>query len=132
MNEKKARLCVVVASLILASPTLFLRYLPATDLPQYLAATTILQHLRDPHWDFARYYDTAWSRTLSWLPYVLMRGLATMLPLAAAMRVVLFAALVLQPIGVMAMLSALGKPRLYALLCFPLVYSSQFFWGLLA
>jgi hypothetical protein len=132
VSEARARWLVWTASVLLAAPMLVLRYLPMTDLPQYLAAGSILQHLHDPSWGYASYYEPAFGRTLSWLPYGLLRLLSLALPLELALRVVVFATQLMLPIAVAQMLSACGKPRLYALLMFPMVYSSQFYWGLIA
>jgi hypothetical protein len=114
---------------VFAAPTLFLAYLPMTDLPQHLAVASILLHFGDPGFGFDEFYEPAIGRTLYLLPCFLAVGLAQIMPLAFAMRVVVFLSAVAYPIGVFAVLRATGKSGALALLALPLMYNRAFFWG---
>jgi len=122
---------VLAASLLLAAPALVFAYLPMVDLPQHWAAVRILLSLNDPQFGFASHYVTAWKETLYVLPYALALGLAKLLPFEAAMRGTVFLSLLAYPIGVLALLRALGKPAWLGLLALPLVYNRAVFWGAL-
>jgi hypothetical protein len=117
------------AILALAAPTLFLAYLPMTDLPQHTAVVSMLQHIDDPRFGFGEFYELAPGRTLYFLPYALALGLAKFLPLALAMRVVVFLSAIAYPFGVLAVLRATGRAGILALLALPLMYNRAFFWG---
>ena len=125
------QLLVLAASGLLAAPALVFAYLPMTDLPQHWAEVRILHSLDDPQFGFAANYVTAWSDTLYWLPYALALGLAKLLPFEAAMRGTVFLSLLAYPLGVLALLRALGKPAWLGLLALPLVYNRAVFWGAL-
>jgi len=114
---------------VFAAPTLFLAYLPMTDLPQHIAVTSILLHIGDPSFGFDEFYEPAIGRTLYVLPNFLAVGLAQIMPLAFAMRVVVFLSAVAYPLGVFAVLRATGKSGVLALLALPLMYNRAFFWG---
>ncbi len=124
---------VVAAALLVASPILFVRYLPMTDLPQHLALAAILEHLDDRAYGFSDYYEPAADpgrRTLPYaLQFVLVRGLAGFVPLDLAMHGFVFLAAVSLPLGVLAVLRAQGKPSWLALLALPFVYNRAWFWG---
>ncbi len=126
--EPRARLLSALLLALLLAPAATLAYLPMTDLPQHLAAVSILWNLHDPAFGFAAWYETAWDRSLYALPYLLAMALAPF-SLEVGMRVVVVLSLASLPIGVFALLRALGKPEWLALLALPLVYNRVFFWG---
>lgn len=115
--------------LALAAPTLFLAYLPMTDWPQHIAVVSMLQHIDDPRFGFGEFYELAPERTLYFFTYALALGLAEFLPLALAMRLVVFLSAIAYPLGVLAVLRATGRPGILALLSLPLMYNRAFFWG---
>ena len=122
----------LLSALLLAAllaPCAVLAYLPMTDLPQHLATVSILLHLDDPRFGFAKFYEPAWDRTLYALPYLLTMAIARLAPLEVSMRIVVVLALVSLPVGIWALLRSLGKPEWLALLALPLVYNRAFFWG---
>jgi hypothetical protein len=104
-----------------------------TDLPQHLAVASILEHLGDPRFGFSDYYAPAGSWLLRVLSYAAQYGfvgfLSRILPLELAMRCFVFLSALAIPLGVVAILRALGKPVWLALLSVPLVYGRAFFWG---
>jgi hypothetical protein len=109
-------------------PALLLRYLPMTDLPQHLAVTSILAHAKSAALQSA-YFAPSYGRTLYLAPYAAMLALAKVMPLWTAMHVVVYATLLAYPAGLLALLSARGKPPLLALLGCPLVYDRAVSWG---
>ena len=117
------------ALVLLLVPAVTLAYLPMTDLPQHLAAVSILLNLNDPRYGFAAFYQTAWDRTLYALPYLMTMAFAPFASLELGMRVVVVLSLASLPIGLFALLRALGKAEWLALLSLPLVYNRAFFWG---
>ena len=74
------RLLALLLALLLA-PSVWLAYLPMTDLPQHLAVASILLHHDDPRFGFAAFYEPAWGRSLYLLPYL---GALALAPLALA------------------------------------------------
>jgi type IV secretory pathway VirJ component len=123
------RLLSALLLALLLAPAVWLAYLPMTDLPQHLAAASILWNLDDPRYGFSAWYRPAWDQTLYALPYLVTMAFAPFASLELGMRVVVLLALVSLPIGVFALLRALGKPEWLALLSLPLVYNRAFFWG---
>ena len=121
------------ATLLLAAPVLLVSYLPMTDLPQHLAATSILRHLDDPRYEFREYYvpaDDPALRALSYTAqYAVVRALSGPLSLEAAMHGFVFLSVLAIPLGVLGFLRALRKPAWLALLALPFVYNRAFFWG---
>jgi hypothetical protein len=117
------------AIVLLASPCLFLSYLPMTDLPQHAAVASMLEHLGDPAWGFDPWYERAVGRTLYWLGYGVSVGLSQVVGAEFALRVVAFLSAIAAPLGAYAVLRATGRPGRLALLTLPLVYHRSFFWG---
>jgi hypothetical protein len=121
------------AILVLGSPALFLAYLPVTDMPQHLAVAAMLTDPTGAERGFAEYYIPAPDPLRRLLSYsvqsAFLRGLGQGIPLEHAMRVFVFLSVVAYPLGVLAVLRALGKPTLLALLALPLAYNRAFFWG---
>ncbi len=114
---------------LLLAPSVWLTYLPMTDLPQHLAVASMLWNHADPRFGFAAYYEPAWGRSLYLLPYLGALAFAPFASLEAGMRVVIVLSLALLPLGTWALLRALRKPEWLALLSLPLVYNRAFFWG---
>lgn len=115
--------------LALCSPVLIFRYLPMTDFPQHLAVLSVLRNHLNPFYGFSDYFSVEPGRTLYWLPYGLALGLSTIMPLDLALRCVVFLSVLGLPLGLLALLTALGRPRVLALLGLPLAYNRAFFWG---
>jgi hypothetical protein len=90
---------------------------------------SILLHWGDPGFAFAESFELDFTRTLYLLPYGVAVALAQLLPLAIAMRVLVFASVVAYPLGVLAVLRATGRPAWLALLALPFTYDRAFFWG---
>ena len=119
----------LAAIVVLGLPTLVFSYLPMTDLPQHLAIASILEHHGDPSFGFATHYSVDVFHTPYLLPYALMLAFGKLMPLTAAMHVVVFLSVIAYPVGVLLLLRAAGKPSWLALLALPLVYNRALFWG---
>lgn len=117
------------AIVLLASPCLFLSYLPMTDMPQHAAIAAILEHLGDPAWGFDEWYERAYDRTLYLLAYGFTIALGQVLPAELAVRALAFVSSISYPLGAWALLRATGRPGTLALLTLPMVYDRTFFWG---
>ena len=124
-----ARWLLALLLALLLAPSVWLAYLPMTDLPQHLAVASILMNHTDPRFGFAAWYEPAWGRSLYLLPYLCTLALAPLVSLEGGMRIVVVLALALLPLGTWALLRALRKPEWLALLSLPLVYNRAFFWG---
>ena len=106
-------------------------YLPMVDLPQHYAMVSIFTHYHDPAYGFeARYTFDLLGRPYATV-YVLGAGLAKIMPLGAAMRIVVAACTVAPVLGARALLAATGRPRMWALLAVPFSFGSVWFWGFL-
>jgi hypothetical protein len=130
LDGKLARAASWALIAIACAPTLYLQFLPMTDLPQYLALSRILTHLHDPRFGFDAYYETALTKAPACLALYAWGWLARVLPLEAAKRCVCCAAVLAYPLGLAALLRALDKPIALALLGLPVVYACSFFLGL--
>src|SRR5947209_5012345 len=101
------------------------------DLPQHYAMVSVFAHYRDPAYGFAeRYTFDLFGRPYATV-YLLGAGLAKLMPLAAAMRIVVAACTVAPVLGLRALLTATGRPRAWALLAIPFAFGSLWFWGFL-
>ncbi len=125
----RAMIVPVAAAVLLAAPALLVRYLPMTDLPQHLAVASILRNIDDPLFGFSSYYEVALHKSLYLLPYLVVVALSYLVPLEIAMRWLVFAMLLLYPLGMLALLRASRRPALLMLLALPLVYNATVFWG---
>lgn len=115
--------------LALCAPALVFSYLPMTDLPQHVATTSMLAHLRDPAYGFADFFQIDLSRTLYLLPYGLGVALSQALSPQRALNGVVFLSLISLPLGIQLCLRALGRSPWPGLLALPLCYGRPFFWG---
>lgn len=117
------------AAFVLASPALWLSFIPFTDLPQHVAVVSILQHLHHDAFRFSEFFTIAPFQTLYWLPYAIAVPLTFFMSSKAAYTVVTFLSLIAYPLGLRALLKAYQKPGFYALFGLPFVYSRASFWG---
>lgn len=120
-----ACLCVSVLPLWVA------RHLPAVDLPQHLFLIHVLGHLADPS---LPYSSTFIARPgLTYLTfYYSVRALASLVGVEAALKVGLTVVLAGIPLAMLSLLRALGKSPWLALLTLPLLYTDNFYWGLVS
>lgn len=107
------------------------RYLPMVDLPQHYAMVSILVHLHDPAWGFAQRYTTDFAHRPYATVYWLGEGLAHLMPLGAAMRIVVAVCTVAPLAGAHALLVAIRRPRAWLLAATPFAFGSLWHWGFL-
>lgn len=120
-----------VAVAAVAGCCLAFRYLPMVDLPQHYAMVSIFTHYHDPAYGFdQRYTFDLLGRPYATV-YFLGAGLAKLMPLGAAMRIVVAVCTVAPVLGARALLAATGRPRVWALLAVPFSFGSVWFWGFL-
>ena len=104
--------------------------LPMMQLPQFEAMSRILWGLKDPVLGFSSYYRIDPTRGLSVLPLLLWGALGELLSWSIATRIMACLSAVLAPLGLCAVLRALDKPVLLALLGLPMMYGCSFYLGL--
>jgi hypothetical protein len=101
---------------------------PMVDYPQQLALAAILRWYNDPARRFRETYELA-----LWAPHglfkLLVAGLAWVLPINVAGRLVVSLCLVAVGAGALALCRRAGRPASYALLALALTYNYAFFWG---
>jgi len=119
--------CLVLSLL----PLWAARHLPAVDLPQHLFLIHVLGNLAAPS---LPYHDVYLARPgLTYLTfYYSVRGMAALVGVEAAMKVWLTLVLAGIPLSLLVLLRALGRSRWLALLACPLIYTDNFYWGLVS
>ena len=122
---------VALALVACAGLCLSFRYVPMVDLPQHYAMVSILVHGADPAWGFAHRYTTDFLHRPYASVYWIGAALASVMPLAAAMRIVVAGCTVAPFVGATLLLAALGRPRVWALASIPFVFGSLWHWGFL-
>ncbi|MGC4114352.1 MAG: hypothetical protein QM765_07005 [Myxococcales bacterium] len=120
-------LCLAVTVL----PLWVARHLPSVDLPQHLFLIHVLSHLGDPS---LPYHDLYVARPgLTYLTfYYSVRGMASVVGVETAMKLWLTLVLAGIPLSLMVLLRSLGRSKWLALLACPLVYTDNFYWGLVS
>jgi len=107
------------------------RYLPMVDLPQHYAMVSILVHHADPAWGFARRYTTDFLDRPYATVYWMGAALAHLMPLGAAMRIVVAVCTVAPLAGAHALLVATRRSRAWLLPAVPFAFGSLWHWGFL-
>lgn len=107
------------------------RYLPMIDLPQHYAMVSILAHHGDAAYGFAQRYTFDFVGRPYATVYLLGAGLAKLMPLGAAMRIVVATCTLAPLAGTYALLRAIDRPRIYALLALPFAFGALWHWGFL-
>jgi len=101
---------------------------PMVDYPQQLALAAILRWYNDPVRRFRETYELA-----LWAPHglfkLLVAGLAWVLPINVAGKLVVSLCLVAVGAAALALCRQAGRPACYALLALALTYNYAFFWG---
>src|SRR5689334_9572247 len=129
----RARSPRVVALLWLASvawvlPLWLIRYLPMVDYPQQLSVASILRYYGDPARNLQQAYEPALLRPQG-LFEVITAGLAWLMPIEHAGKVVLALSLALVVPGAVALCRRTGRPAWYALFALAVTYNHAFYWG---
>jgi hypothetical protein len=107
------------------------RYLPMVDLPQHHAMVSILLHHDDPAWGFAQRYTFDFFGRPYATVYWLGAALGLVMPLRAAMHIVVAACTVAPLAGAHVFLVALRRPRVWLLPAVPFAFGSLWHWGFL-
>lgn len=114
-----------------AAVCLVFRYLPMVDLPQHYAMVSVFDHFRDPAYGFAERFTFDLAHRPYASVYLVAAGLAKVVPLAVAMRIVVAICTLLPVVGARVLLGATGRPRHLALFAVPFAFGSLWFWGFL-
>lgn len=124
---------LLVAAALTACAVLCLafRYLPMVDLPQHYAMVSILLHRSDPSWGFAQRYTTDFLHRPYATVYWFGEALGWVMPLGAAMRIVVAVCTVAPFVGAYALLVATRRPRVWLLPAIPFAFGSLWHWGFL-
>lgn len=123
----KSRLALAAAALWVL-PLWVVRFPPMVDYPQQLALAAILRWYSDPVRRFRETYELA-----LWTPHGLFKlltaGLAWVMPIQVAGKLVVSASLLGVGLGALALCRRAGRPGWYALLSLALTYNTVFYWG---
>ncbi|MBI5549273.1 MAG: hypothetical protein HY901_35760 [Deltaproteobacteria bacterium] len=120
-------LCLLASVL----PLWVVQHLPAVDLPQHLFLIHVLGHLDDPSLPYRDIYVARPGLTYLTF-YYSVRGMASLVGVETAMKLWLTAVLAGIPLSLWALLGSLGRSRWLALLACPLIYTDNFYWGLVS
>lgn len=114
-----------------AALCLAFEYLPMVDLPQHYAMVSIILHHADPAWGFAQRYTFDFVGRPYATVYWLGAALGCVLPLAAAMRVVVAVCTVAPLAGAHLFLVATRRSRVWLLPAILFAFGSLWHWGFL-
>ncbi|HEY2295778.1 MAG TPA: hypothetical protein VGM86_34175 [Thermoanaerobaculia bacterium] len=123
----RSRLALAAAALWVL-PLWVVRFPPMVDYPQQLALSAILRWYSDPVRRFRETYELA-----LWTPHGLFKlltaGLAWVVPIQWAGKLVVSASLLGVGLAALALCRRAGRPGWYALLALALTYNTVFYWG---
>jgi hypothetical protein len=120
-----------VALLVTFVTCVVFRYLPMVDVPQHYAMVSILRHHGDPAYGFAQRYTFDFLGRPYATVYWLATALSYVMPLTAAMRIVIGLCTIAPFAGMWALLAATERPRAPLLLVMPFAFGSLWHWGFL-
>lgn len=106
-------------------------HLPAVDLPQHLFLVHVLRALGDPGSAYHEVFERGAGLTYLTFHYT-AAALAGLVGEVAAVKLWLSLVLAAIPLSVMALLRAFGRSPWLALLACPLVFTDNFYWGLIS
>ncbi len=117
----------------LAIPFLFVHEPPLLDYANHLARTFILNHLHDPSFHFAEYYEADWKPYPYVLWDVLLVAFQQVLPVEAAGKLLLVLTTLLVPVSVAWFVWQANRTEIkLSLLACALSYCTLFLWGFTA
>ena len=105
------------------------RYPPIEDLPQHLAAIRVLHSWGDASFGFQQYFELALRQTQYLSYYLLADGLAYLVDLELANRILIVASVAAIPYALAYLLGALERDRVLALFALPLTYNAHLILG---
>lgn len=121
----------IVALAGCAALCLAFRYLPMVDVPQHYAMVSIMLHHGDPAWGFAQRYTFDFFGRPYATVYWLGAALGAVMPLGAAMRIVIAVCTVAPLAGAQLLLAATRRSRVWLLPAIPFAFGSLWHWGFL-
>jgi MFS family permease len=127
LDDRLVAIALAAVALLCAA----FRYLPMTDLPQHYAMVSILRHHGDPAYDFAHRYTFDFLGRPYATVYWLGAALAWVMPLGAAMHVLVIVCTLAPFVGTYAWLRATGRSRSWLLAVIPFAFGSLWHWGFL-
>jgi hypothetical protein len=116
------------ASIAWVLPLWLTRYLPMADYPQQLAMASILRFYNDPARMLQQAYEPALLRPQG-LFEMIVAGLAWLMPIEHAGKVVIALSLALVMPAAVALCRRTGRPDWYALFALAVTYNHAFYWG---
>jgi hypothetical protein len=126
--RRKLALAAGALSALWVLPLWLVIFPPMVDYPQQLALSAILRWYADPARRFRETYELA-----LWAPHGLFKlltaGLALVMPINVAGKLVVSAALLAVGAAALAVCRRTGKPGVYALLALAMTYNPVFYWG---
>jgi hypothetical protein len=117
---------LTVASLV---PIWCIAYHPLPDLPNHMAAASVLLHARDPNWDFSRYYALNLGVNPYWGYYGLVYVFGLVAGVDVANRIALSLYVIALPLGMLWIARRFGRSDYIALLAFPILWTYSFRMG---
>ncbi len=124
------RLFIAVVLLSVA-PLWIGSYLPMVDMPQHAAQITALRELWQGNESFTRLFEINWF-TPYLLGYLVLAGLAMVLPITFASQLLVSASLVALPLLTGRLLRTAGADERWKWLAIPCSFSFAFYWGFLS
>lgn len=124
----RARAGLWTASLAWIVPLWVIDYLPMVDYPQQLAVASILRFYQDPARNLQEAYELALLHPQG-LFEMIVAGLAWVVPIETAGRIVLSLCLAGIVPAAVALCRRTGRPDWYALFALAITYGHAFYWG---
>ncbi|HEX5757900.1 MAG TPA: hypothetical protein VF121_01785 [Thermoanaerobaculia bacterium] len=121
-------LLVVAASALATLPVWLTTFPPMVDYPQHLAMAAALRFYGDPARGFAETYGIAWGAPQALFEW-LTAGLAWLLPIEIAGKLVVALALAAVGPAALVLVRRLGKPDWYAVLPLAAMFNYAYSWG---
>ncbi|MES1243876.1 MAG: hypothetical protein ABUT39_19885 [Acidobacteriota bacterium] len=117
-----------IAAAVWVVPLWVIRYLPMVDYPQQLAMASILRYYGDPARHLQEAYQLALLRPQG-LFEIVTAGLAWLVPIEAAGKVVISLSLIFVLPATAALCRRTGRPDWYALFALAVTFNHAFYWG---
>jgi hypothetical protein len=128
VNPRASAKLLWIASVLWILPLWVIRYLPMVDYPQQLAVASILRYYNDPARNLQEAYQLALLRPQG-LFEMITAGLAWLMPIEAAGKIVISLCLALVLPATVALCRRAGRPDWYALFALAVTYNHAFYWG---
>jgi len=129
MREGRAwTICFGICSALLLLPLWVAPYPPLVDLPQNAVQIAIGRAWRSGAFNYPHFFEFNLLANPA-IPHALAYGLSTVLPVGAAMKCVLSAALLGVPLATWAIVRSTGGNPWWVFITFPVAYGYAFMWG---